>query len=79
MAASARAAPGPSHPTTSSPSLNDLREAKTTLPELQFQGTSVVNLIRTETACTRGNGNLARAVTPACWLQVLQGATGMYS
>eukprot|EP00971_Amphidinium_carterae_P340267 6478508-Amphidinium_carterae.1 len=81
MAASARAAPGPSQPATG-PSLNELRKAKTTLPALQFQGTSVVNLIRTWKEWTLRVQEAMAAwheTAPAYWLQVLKGATGLYS
>eukprot|EP00971_Amphidinium_carterae_P350695 6491688-Amphidinium_carterae.1 len=81
MAASARAAPGPVQPTTG-PSLNELRKAKATLPTLQFQGQSVVNLIRTWKEWTlRVQAAMAawHETAPAYWLHVLNGATGLYS
>eukprot|EP00971_Amphidinium_carterae_P154912 3071797-Amphidinium_carterae.1 len=81
MATSARAAPGPVQPTIG-PSLNELRKAKTTLPTSQFQGQSVVNLIRTWKEWTlRVQAAMAawHETAPAYWLQVLNGATGLYS
>eukprot|EP00971_Amphidinium_carterae_P211298 4192572-Amphidinium_carterae.3 len=81
MAASARAAPGPAQPTTG-PSLTELRKAKTTLPTLQFQGQSAVNLIKTWKEWTlrvQAAMSAWHKQAPAYWLQELNGATGLYS